>query len=159
MNFDQYALTASSSLTEYHFISSGAKGDFPKIVQYTYLEDEGVVNLAFGLLREDGSIDDTFRTGNGDSDKILATVGNTVLMFTERYPDLPVFATGSTPSRTRLYRRMLSLNKKDVEELFHVFGRKDNSWFTFELGSDYDAFLVVRRKMGKFDRESTAEKK
>jgi len=125
MNFDQYTATASSSLTEYHFTSSGPKGEFPKIVQYSYLEEELAINLAFGLLKEDGTIDDTFRTGNGDSDKILATVGNTVLAFTEKYPHAPVFATGSNAARTRLYRKMLTLNKAEVEKIFVIYGRKD----------------------------------
>lgn len=153
MNFEQYASTASSELTEYHFISSGPKGDFDKLVQYTYLPQESAVNLAFGVLKDDGSIDDACRTGNGDSDKILATVGNTVLIFTEHYPDKPVFAKGSTPARTRLYRKMLSLNKPEIEQVFHIFGKKDNKWHNFEVDVDYDAFLVKRKENINFGVE------
>ncbi len=153
MNFDQYNATSSSEHTEYHFTSTGPKGDFPKIIQYTYVEEAQVYNLAFGLLREDGGIDDKYRTANGDTEKILATVGNTVLSFTEKYPDIPVFATGSDAIRTRLYRRMLSLYKDEIQKTFSVYGRKDGVWHEFEINIAYDAFLVIRRKGGKFDTE------
>jgi hypothetical protein len=150
MKFDQYAASASTEQLVYQFVSSGPKGNFPKIIQYSYIHTEGgqrVANLGFGLLKDDGTVDDTFRTSNGDTHKILATVANTILSFTEKYPDIPVFATGSDPVRTRLYRRMLNLNKDEIEKIFIIYGRKDNLWHTFELNIDYDAFLIVRKKM------------
>jgi hypothetical protein len=153
MKFEQYTTTASTEQTEYHFTSTGPRGHFPKLIQYTFVEQFNVFNLGFGLLMEDGSIDDTYRTSNGDTEKILATVGNTVLSFTERYPDIPVFATGSDVARTRLYRRMLTLNKDEIDKIFIIYGRKDNIWHEFEVNIDYDAFLVVRRKNTKFDSD------
>lgn len=148
MKFDQYEITASTEQSVYHFTSSGPKGDFSKIVQYTCIKTQGgrVANLGFGLLKDDGSVDDRFRTTNGDTHKILATVANTVLAFTEKYPDIPVFATGSDPIRTRLYRRMLSLHKEEIEKIFIIYGRKNKLWYKFELNIDYDAFLITRRK-------------
>lgn len=158
MKFEQYTATASTQRTEYYFTSTGPNGDFPKIIQYTFLSEIGVANLGFGLLKEDGRIDDNFRTANGDTHRILATVGNTVLSFTEMYPDVPVFATGSDPARTRLYRKMLTLNKEEIEKSFLIFGRKNNQWQEFEIDIDYDAFLVVRRKNGKFENQSVPGK-
>lgn len=145
MKIEQYDTTASTAHTVYRFTSTGPKGDFSKIIQFTYFGHIGVFNLAFGLLKEDGSIDDMHRTANGDTDRILATVGNTVLLVTEKYPRVPVFATGSDPVRTRLYRKMLSLNREAVEKIFIIYGRKDGQWHLFETGKDYDAFLVKRR--------------
>lgn len=150
MKFEQYATTASEALTEYFFISTGPKGAFPNLVQYTYIKEANVFNLGFGLLKEDGTIDDTFRASNGDTEKILATVGNTVLAFTEKHPDAAIFATGSDAARTRLYRKMLTLNKEEVEKTFKIYGQKHHLWHTFEVGVNYDAFLVVRKKDNKF---------
>lgn len=154
MKFEQYATTASETLTEYFFISTGPKGVFPNLVQYTYVAEPNVFNLGFGLLKEDGKIDDTFRASNGDTEKILATVGNTALLFTERFPDAKIFATGSSPARTRLYRKMLTLNKSEVEKTFKIYGRNQHLWHNFEPGVNYDAFLVVRKKDNKFEVES-----
>lgn len=148
MKFDQYATTASTEQSVFHFTSSGPKGVFSQIIQYTFIKTQGgrVANLGFGLLRADGSVDDSFRTDNGDTEKILATVANTVLAFTEKHPDIPVFATGRDPIRTRLYRRMLSLHKEEIDKTFIIYGRKETLWHKFELDKDYDAFLVARRK-------------
>jgi hypothetical protein len=154
MKFEQYTATASTEHTEYHFTSTGPNGDFSIIIQYTYIEKANVFNLGFGLLQEDGNVDDTFRTNNGDMEKILATVGNTVLSFSGKHPDIPVFATGNDMVRTRLYRRMLTRNKDAIEKLFRIYGQKDNEWHKFEANIDYDSFLVIRRKDVKFDTDT-----
>jgi hypothetical protein len=59
-------------------------------------------------------------SNNGDSPKVLATVASTVYAFLERYPDAYVFATGSTNSRTRLYRMGISANYLEIRKDFNI---------------------------------------
>jgi uncharacterized protein DUF6934 len=65
----------------------------------------GYFNLGFGdLNKATGKIDDLAVTDNQDRKKVLATVAATLLEFTRQFPDAAVYATGSTPARTRLYQ-------------------------------------------------------
>jgi hypothetical protein len=56
-----------------------------------------------------------------------------------------VYATGSTKSRTRLYRMGITKYIDDVKSDFHVFGQLEGEWEEFQKDIDYTAF-VVRRK-------------
>ena len=56
-----------------------------------------------------------------------------------------VFAVGSTPSRTRLYRIGISNNLSEIKEDFNVFGYLKNQWTPFEKNQNYEAFLIVRK--------------
>ena len=111
MNYPRYqTLTVSPDYTIYTFTSSGLKGDFEIEVQFIPIEDTNYYNLGFGALDDNRQIDDTIVLNNGDRDKILATVAGFVKEFLDKYTKARVAFTGSTPSRTRLYRRALSLN-------------------------------------------------
>ena len=87
------------------FVREGLKGGIPKLVQFGETNLKDFYNLAFG--DEDlaaGEINDSIVSNNNDSNKVLATVVTTVYAFTDKYPEAWVYATGSTRSRTRLYR-------------------------------------------------------
>ncbi len=67
-------------------------------------------NLAFGDKNHlTGEIDDRIVTDNGDSEKVLATVVAAVYSFCDHFPDVWIYATGSTAARTRLYK--MGINK------------------------------------------------
>lgn len=136
----------------FEFISEGPNGQFRKTVQYLETETAGIYNLGFGVKNElTNEIDDLIVTNNGDSKKILATVVKTLFVFTDHYPDALVMATGSTLARTRLYRMGITNNLLLIERDFQVYGYKDNEWVKFEKNEPYDAFLVMRKKINKFD--------
>ncbi|MCE3228071.1 MAG: hypothetical protein K0S32_2622 [Bacteroidetes bacterium] len=158
MKHEQYITIASSCMMEYSFTSTGPNGDKAKLIQYTYLEHENVCNLGFGVILPDGTIDDLIITNNGDMEKVLATVAHTVYSFTDSYPDIPIAAKGSTPSRTRLYRKLITLNYLEIEQDFSIYGKKNNSWELFVKGEDYEAFLVKRKKDGNFVTELETDK-
>ncbi|MFW0714297.1 DUF6934 family protein [Pedobacter sp. N23S346] len=110
MLLDQYEYFAKNNFLTYQFTSEGVKGSVEKIVQYSKLTIPGVgivYNLGFGDLSEDGNISDITNSNNGDMEKVLATVANTVYDFIENYPNQLVFAHGSTTIRTKLYQRKL----------------------------------------------------
>jgi hypothetical protein len=105
-----------------------------------------VYNLSFGDKDHiTGNIDDTVISNNGDSEKVLTTVVATVYAFTDKYPDAWIYATGSSKSRTRLYRIGISKFYSEVSEDFEVLGELNDYWETFRKNVEYEGFLVRRK--------------
>jgi len=148
MKYPRYQYSSDKDLHVFEFVSIGRKGSIKKIVQYTEMSVEGYYNLAFGDLNEEtGDIDDRVITNNGDSLKVLSTVASSVYAFTGKYPKTKVFATGSSESRTRLYRMGISNNLEELKEDFLVYGlTKDEIFEEFIAGENYLGFLVTRKK-------------
>src|SRR5206468_5388623 len=92
-------------------------------------------------------LNDSVISNNGDSEMVLATVVESVLRFTDENPDAWIYATGSTPSRTRLYRMGISKYLMEIETEFEVYGQRNDRWEEFERNVDYEAFLAKRIKM------------
>jgi hypothetical protein len=140
------SLDISTDATVFEFTSTGPKGEIKKIIQFFATKATGVYSLAFGNLRENGSIDDITTNDNKDRDKILATVAATVYDFTKRYPGRYVFFTGSTAERTRLYRMALTLNYEELNEIFDIWGLVEEGGFEdFQKRRNYNAFLIKRK--------------
>jgi hypothetical protein len=117
MMLDRYELRAEESLMVFEFASEGPKGKIRKLVQFGETNLKGLYNLAFGDVNvTTGEINDSIITNNGDSKKVLATVVATVYAFTDKYPDAWIYATGSTKSRTRLYRMGLTRYLSEITE-------------------------------------------
>ena len=146
MKLPRYEYATESDYKIFKFTSEGLKGSIIKLVVYTETNKENVYNLAFGDYDEEtGNIDDKSITNNNDSRKVLATVASTSYIFTEKNVDAWIYATGSNNARTRLYRMGITLNLEEISEDFEVFGLKENVWYEFEKGKNYEAFLVKRR--------------
>ncbi len=92
-----------------------------------------------------GTIDDTVVSNNNDSEKVLATVIATLYAFTDKHKGAFIYATGSTNSRTRLYRMGISKYLDEALKDFEIYGELEDSWELFKLGKDYNSFLVKRR--------------
>jgi len=136
----------SSSATVFEFTSTGPKGNIKKIIQFTPTKAKSVFNLAFGNIKEDGSVDDTTTNDNKDRDKILATVAAAVYDFTERFPDTFVFFTGSTNERTRLYRMAITVNFEELTDSFYIWGLTEKDGFElFEKRRSYSGFLIKKK--------------
>jgi hypothetical protein len=130
----------------FEFVSEGPKGKIHKLVQYGETNLKDLYNLAFGDkdLRT-GEINDSIISNNGDSEKVLATVVATVYAFTDRHFDAWIYATGSSRSRTRLYRMGLTKYLTVIEENFELYGQKDGEWEIFQKEVNYEAFLAKRK--------------
>lgn len=148
MKYPRYQYSTEKELHFFEFESVGIKGKVKKIVQYTEMNIEGYYNLGFGDYDETtGEVNDKIVTNNGDGLKVLSTVVSTVYAFTGKYKDAKIFATGSTESRTRLYRMGISNNLEELKEDFLVYGLKSDETFEeFIVGEDYLGFLVTRKK-------------
>ncbi|WP_420583224.1 DUF6934 family protein [Reichenbachiella sp.] len=146
MNLPRYNLSSDTHLTTFEFISEGPKGKIVKLVQYSPTNLKNVFNLAFGDKNgETGQIDDQTISNNGDSEKILATVVSTIYAFTDQHPKANIYATGSTESRTRLYRIGITKYIEEISQDFHVYGELNKGWEKFVKDRDYLGFLVYRK--------------
>jgi len=148
MKLPKYPLASSDKLMIFEFISEGQKGLIHKLVQYQPTNLKDVYNLAFGDKNQTtGGIDDTVISNNGDSEKVLATVVATVYAFTDKYPDAWIYVTGSTKSRTRLYRMGITKFLPEVDKDFDVLGEQNEDWETFRKNIEYEGFLVRRKRI------------
>ena len=93
-----------------------------------------------------GEISDTVVTNNGDGMKVLTTVAATTLDFTDYHPDALIFATGSIPARTRLYRMGIANNFEEINQYFEVYGLNLEGWELFKIGNDYEGFIIKRKQ-------------
>ncbi len=146
MKLDKYQLKAEQDLTIFEFDSIGSKGKIPKLIEYTETNLKGFYNLAFGDKDEaTGRINDEVVTNNGDTDKVLATVVSSVFAFTDKYPNAWVYATGSTPARTRLYRMGINKYLEEIDSIFEIYGELDNGWTNFEKEMEFDGYVIKRK--------------
>ena len=122
MNVEKYNLKADTKLTRFEFISEGTKGAIRKLIEFQETTDKGLFNLAFGDKNQVTGIDDLTVSDNGDTEKILATVVSAVYAFCDKYPDAFVYASGSTKSRTRLYRMGITKYYDQMESDFYLYG-------------------------------------
>ena len=150
MDIRGYDFKMSEQLWSYEFYSEGPKGKIRKIVQFIPFNMEGLncFNLGFGDWDYEKKLfDDLIITDNKDSLKVLVTVAQTVLEFTNSIPDAIVHVKGSTPSRTRLYQIGITKNWIEISQLFNVFGyTTNNQWRLFLKNVNYNAFMVYRKK-------------
>lgn len=106
-----------------------------------------ILLLVIGI-RKKRKIDDLAVSNNQDRDKIFATVAETVLEFTENFPDLLIYAEGSTASRTRLYQISISNNLNKINDLLNVYGFTEESVIVpFRKNINYKSFAVSRNKI------------
>lgn len=118
MKLPRYDYSTESEAELFTFTSEGIKGNVKKVVVYSQMLENDIYNLAFGDFDEEtGSINDTVITNNNDSRKVLATVASTLYVFTDKYPDVWVYAMGSNSARTRLYRIGITANIEEIQEI------------------------------------------
>jgi hypothetical protein len=145
MKAERYALEMSESGMVFEFVSEGPRGPIPKVVIFSKMDDREIYNLGFGdwnpISRE---MDDQVRSNNGDTERVLGTVVQTVRIFTEQFPDAAIFAKGSTTCRTRLYQMGLSKYLESITADFELYGLVDGNWEPFARGGKYEAFLAAR---------------
>ena len=146
MKIPKYQLRTSEKLSSYEFVSEGTKGLIQKRIQFTLINRDEVYNLAFGDKNiETGEINDLVISDNGDSEKVLSTVVGAVYALCDKNPNAWIFATGSTPSRTRLYQIGIAKYYQELTEEFEIFGQIVEDWEVFERGKNYSAFLAKRK--------------
>ena len=146
MREQSYKLESAPSFMSFEFVSEGPKGSIHKMVKYTKISEIGIYNLGFGdKIGDTDDFDDEIVTDNGDSIRVLATVASTVYLFLREYPNALISATGSSESRTRLYRIGISTNLDKIEEDFSVYGIINGQLEKFEKNKNYSVFLISKK--------------
>jgi hypothetical protein len=137
MELERYEVEVDRVNDVYSFWSNGPNGMILKVVVYSQIK-KNVYNLGFGDWDDFRSkINDTARSNNDDMDKVLATVGSTILDFMKRRPFAIVEVEGSTAARTRLYQMKVARHLNDVKHLFKVKGWYSGRWQPFVSGRNY----------------------
>lgn len=66
----------------------------------------------------------------------------TLFAFIDAHPDAMVYVSGSTPSRTRLYRMGITKYVDEIKERFDLYGQKGEDWEVFQKSVEYEAFII-----------------
>lgn len=149
MQYPSYSFTTDRENSIYEFTSIGENQAIKKLIIFTPVKGEyKVYNLSFGdRTNYDGDllrIDDRIVSNNGDMNKVLATIFRAVLDFTKDKGFYKIVFRGSTPSRTRLYRMVLSTNYEELSEYFNIYGVHSNGTVVFfAKNTDYQGFLIT----------------
>ena len=146
MNIEKYQIKSGEKLEVFEFVSEGPQGRITKLVQYTPTNYKDLYNLGFGDKNaETGFVDDNVISNNNDSEKVLSTVVATLYAFTDKHPDALIYATGSSKSRTRLYRMGITKYLDEACNDFQIWGELNDSWEDFKKDIDYIGFFVKRK--------------
>jgi hypothetical protein len=135
--------------TRYKFFSVG-RNRIEKVVDFVPFNIKNIINLEFGDLLPDGSIDDQIASNNGDIGKVLSTVVMIVKHFTAKNPQAIIYFSGSTVERTKLYTRILIAYHASFSAEFKIYGIVDTEDSRLVLPFDpcaqtnYLAFLIKR---------------
>jgi hypothetical protein len=130
VDLEKYKITASKDFLEYSFYSKGPKGKVRKIVNFTPIKawDYEYYNLGLGDWNENEKlIDDSIITNNQDTEKVLASVADIILDFSNRYPETFIGIKANTESRIRLYKMKINKYLKEIETDFELFGMADDA--------------------------------
>jgi len=157
MNLDRYTYDRKRTYKEYSFFSTGPKGRILKIVRFdlVYAYPVSYYNLILGDWdNENKRIDDEVITNNGDAEKVLATVANIVLDFTDIFRKARIFAKGNIPVRTRLYQMYINKFLTEIETLFKVSGYLNKQIQDFEKNVNYEGFMIVRKEYAILEEQT-----
>lgn len=149
MDHLSYNLHVSAYYTTYEFLSIGKRGVYPHLIKFSPIPElDGFYNLGFGRKMDDHTIDDQHINDNGDRDLILATVVKSVYAFSEQYAEKYIVFRGSTASRTRLYRMLLSNYYHLLSADFYIWGIVNNTRIPFEpfANHQYELFITLRKR-------------
>jgi len=102
--------------------------------------------MGFGDLMQDGSIDDTSNSNNGDIVKVLATVIHILKEFTHVHPHIKIVFTGTTKERTLLYKRILKSNLAEFSKTFAISGliKKGGRYTEIDFEPDKQIFFIKK---------------
>jgi hypothetical protein len=141
---NSYNLHQNDDATQFVFFSEGNKGRVMKAVIISpYHRNRW--NLAFGDVQTDGEIDDSAMTNNNDVAKVMGTVAQAALLFSERHPDCSLVIYPVDEKRKWLYNLIFRRRLEEISAIFSVFGKRGRTWEAYNLGMEYDAFELFQK--------------
>lgn len=145
MNQPFYPFTIQNEANRFKFESVGKK-TIQKIVLFSATSEPNLFQLSLADILSDGSFDFLNVSNNGDFEKVMATVAQTILIFFDQNPEAILAFTGSTPERTRLYRIILVRELAQLTNRFVVKGLTDSGLEAFESNHDYIGFVIYKKE-------------
>lgn len=139
-----YRIETSEDGFQFDFESVSESKTIKKSVRFYPLEaDSTIYELVFGDVSVDGSIDVKTMSNNQDMVKVISTVISTMYYFFELNSEKSVAFMGSSPSRNRLYRVIISKLIDKNPNSFDIFGwNYAGTIETFTKNKDYFAFEI-----------------
>ncbi len=146
-----YFLKSSPDALQHVFESIGDDKIVKKAVAYVVdKENDSLYQLIFGDLTETGEIDTLSVSNNNDMKMVLTTVVSTLFAFFEQNPDKIVFFTGSTLSRTRLYRAVIAKFIAEAELFYHVMSiTESGNLHIFDRNQTFIGYLIRKKNESK----------
>ena len=144
-------IESASGFQIYEFYSVG-KETLKKRVRFDLVDSlEQIYNLALCTVSPDGEEDCENASRNGDMDRVLETVAQIAIIYTNRYPERKIFFRGSDIVRTRKYQigivKYLDFAAKDFD-IEGVTISEQNEIITreaFRRGENYNGFIFIRK--------------
>lgn len=128
----------------YEFVSVGHL-NIKKIIVYQTTNLPDFYSLTLADILPNGELDVFSESKNGDMEKVLATVVQTIQIFLLRYPNAKIAFSGSTPKRTRLYGIILNKEIEKVKASFQFLGLNNEGLVAFEKNQKYDRFVILKK--------------
>lgn len=143
---EYWPLEVSEENRVYTFLSCGPSGNIDMTIQFTPTEENGIFNLAFGILDRGGKMDDVIINNNGDRNKIIATVIAAINEFTYHYPGKLAYFSGHTKERNKLYKGALSIYLEQWLQGYTIWALKeDNSFELFKKNTSYFGYIIKEK--------------
>lgn len=139
-----YMLRQNNDATQFVFFSEGSKGRVMKAVIISPY-DQNRWNLAFGDVQPDGEIDDVVKTNNNDVAKVMGTVAQAALLFSEKHPDCSLIIFPVDEKRKWLYNLIFRRRLTEIQGIFEIFGKQGNLWKAYSPELEYDAFELFKK--------------
>ncbi len=150
MHLETYKIEHSEDFLSFTFYSIGPKGTIKKSVEFTLIPSfvYDCYNLGFGDADEYGEIsNDMIITNNKDTEKVLVSVAQIAIMFTEQFPDAFILVEANTESKMRLYQMKINKYWDEIYMIFELYGSIDGLEFIpYEPGNKC-LLIVGRRKI------------
>jgi hypothetical protein len=147
MNEPSYEVATSTDALCFDFESISAEKIIQKQVRFTAFPDAPTVfNMALIDIVNGGTDSDLTVSNNQDMRKVLATVGKCLIAFFDIYPRAVVVFSGSTQSRTRLYRVAITQNLSLIDTVWEVLGFQNDTFEPFVPNQPYQSFAIRLKK-------------
>ena len=145
MNQPYYDFQIFEDAFRFEFETTSQEKTIPKAILFQRTNLPNYYNLTLADILSDGSNDIFSKSNNGDLEKILSTVIQTILVFLAYHPPAKVVFTGNTPSRTRLYQIVLSKELDNVRKKLEVLGFTDEKIESFQRNQSYLGFIISNK--------------
>jgi hypothetical protein len=140
-----YDLKSSKDGLRYFFESKSTNIIQKAVIYFPIDENPEIYELSFGDVTDDHYVDFMNVSNNQDMEMVLATVIRTIHLFFEQYPHKMIYFRGSTTSRTRLYRAIISKHIEKLKLSLKVLGFTDGNQFeVFDKNHVYIGYLIQK---------------